>query len=78
MPPTLRLLAPPPYRPELNPVEHIWEHLRENDFKNDVMESLEAVGNRLGQGLRHLAQDPEVVKNLTLFEWIKTIRMTAN
>ena len=39
---------------------------------------LEAVGDRLGQGLRRLAADPELVKNLTLFEWIKTIPMAAN
>lgn len=36
LPDNLRLLFPPPYSPELNPVEHVWEHLRENHFGNDT------------------------------------------
>jgi hypothetical protein len=78
VPPTLRLLPLPPYSPELNPAEHVWEDIRENDFRNDVFESLEAVVDRLGQGIRRLATDPEHVKSLTCFDWIKTLRMTAN
>jgi hypothetical protein len=76
VPPTIKLLPLPPYSPELNPAEHIWEDLRENDFRNDVMESLDAVGDRLGTGLRRLAADPSYVQSLTCFDWIKTIRMT--
>jgi len=68
----------PPYSPELNPVEHIWDHLRENDFRNDALQSLDAVADRLGHGLRRLAADPTLVNSLTCFEWINTIRMTAN
>ena len=30
VPSTLRLLSLPPYSPELNPVEHLWDHLRKN------------------------------------------------
>lgn len=78
VPPTIRLLPLPPYSPELNPVEHIWDHLRENDFRNEALESLNAVADRLGQGLRRLAFDPPLVKSLTCFDWINTIRMTAN
>jgi hypothetical protein len=77
-PPTLHLLPLPPYSPELNPTEHIWEDLRENDFRNDVLESLDAVVDRLGQGIRRLAADPQRVVRLTCFDWIKTIRMTSN
>ena len=29
LPPNLRLLFLPPYAPELNPVEHLWDELRE-------------------------------------------------
>lgn len=78
IPPTLRLLPLPPYSPELNPVEHVWEDLRENDFRNDVFDSLDAVVDRLGQGIRRLAANPAYVQQLTCFDWMKTIRLTAN
>lgn len=78
VPPTIRLIMLPPYSPELNPAEHVWEDLRENDFRNDVFASLDEVVDRLGQGIRRLAADPAHVRNLTLFDWIKTIPMMSN
>ena len=35
-PGNIRLLALPPYAPELNPQEHVWDELRENEFPNRV------------------------------------------
>ncbi len=32
------LIRLPPYAPELNPTEHIWEELREKEFSNRVFE----------------------------------------
>ena len=61
-PSPLRLVSLPPDSPELNSVEHLWEHLRENYFGNRVWPSLAAVTDRLGQGLRNLDQQPEQVK----------------
>jgi transposase len=37
----------PPYSPELNPVEHLWEEIREKYFHNKVFESLETLENHL-------------------------------
>ncbi|MGL3709408.1 transposase [Leptospirillum ferriphilum] len=34
VPDNIRLLSLPPYSPELNPVEHLWDELRENFFHN--------------------------------------------
>ena len=76
VPPTLRLLHLPPYSPELNPVEHLWEHLRENSFGNRVFPSLRAVVDCLCQGFNHLDSQPEVVKSLTCFDWIKALHLT--
>ncbi len=36
IPDNLRLPSLPPYSPELNPVEHIWDDLREKEFHNRV------------------------------------------
>lgn len=78
VPSRLRLLPLPPYSPELNPVEHIWEHLRENYFGNRVFPSLGAVVDQLCAGLRDLDQHPEIVKAMTNFDWINTLRMMSN
>ena len=42
-PPNLRVIKQPPYSPELNPVEHIWDEVREKHFHNRVFESLDAL-----------------------------------
>ena len=39
VPPNMHLLRLPAYSPELNPVEHIWDHLRENYMSNRVFGS---------------------------------------
>ncbi len=45
----------PPYSPELNPVENIWHHLRENyRFKNKTFESLEHLESKLSDALSEL------------------------
>lgn len=77
VPDNLRLVFRPPYSPELNPVEHVWEHLRENHFGNEVFPTLEDVGERLTQGLRTLMAQPDLVRSLTCFEWFKTLRLTS-
>jgi transposase len=61
----------PPYSPELNPVEHLWDDLREKWFSNKVFNSLEAVEIQLMQALQHYQRSPEEVKSMTLFPWIK-------
>ena len=78
VPPTLRLLALPPYSPELNPTEHLWEWLRENAIGNQAFEDLDAVEACLTHGLQRLANHPETVKSITGFEWINTLYLTSN
>jgi len=43
IPENIRLIYQPAYSPELNPVEHIWEELRENSFYNRCYKSLDKV-----------------------------------
>lgn len=71
VPLNMKLLYLPPYSPELNPVEPLWRHLRENYFGNDVFDTLEAVEDRLCDGLKNLSTAPEIVKSITQFDWLK-------
>ena len=43
MPGNISLLPLPPYPPELNPVENIWQYLRQNHLANRVFETCDAI-----------------------------------
>ncbi|HYE35556.1 IS630 family transposase [Methylocaldum sp.] len=70
LPPNLRLLFLPPYAPELNPVEHLWDELREKSFHNRVFDSLNALEDHLEHTLRDLENDPARVYSITAWSWI--------
>ncbi len=76
VPANLGLILLPPYSPELNPVEHLWEYVRENHFRNDAMPDLDSVEERLIQGIRALIASPDLVTSMTQFNWIKTLPLT--
>ena len=69
-PDNMRLEALPPYSPQLNPVEHIWDEVREKWFTNEVFDSLEAVEDRLVEALVDLENNKELVASTSGFDWI--------
>lgn len=70
LPSNLRLLPLPPYAPELNPVEHLWDELREKSFHNRVFDSLDALEDHLEHAVRDLENDPARVYSITAWSWI--------
>jgi len=62
----------PPYSPELNPVEHLWDEIREKWFLNRYFNSLESVEDRLMQALKTLMENPKLVESICLFNWMIT------
>lgn len=77
VPDNIRLLPLPPYAPELNPQEHVWDELREKEFPNRVFNHLNAVIAQLGAGLPRLAEDHNRVRTLTAWPWIVSLNLTA-
>ena len=69
-PTNMRLLSLPPYAPELNPVEHIWDELREKYFHNKAFDSLNALEDQLEVGLVALEKDRCRVKSIVSWDWI--------
>ena len=78
VPPHMQLLSLPPYSPELNPVEHLWDHLRENYLGNRLFHSLGQVIQQVCRGLKALHQQPKLVQSMTCFDWFNTLRLTLN
>ena len=78
VPANMSLIFLPPYSPELNPVEHIWEYTRENDFRNRACQSMDEVTDILCESLSHLASSPDLVRSMTCFDWINTLCLSSN
>jgi len=78
IPENLRLLPLPPYSPELNPQEHLWDEIREKGFPNRVFDSLEGVKKQLKSGLIRLARDRKCVRSITAWPWIVTLILKAH
>lgn len=60
-------LPQPPYAPELMPVEHVWDDIRERHFDNHLFKSLNAVEDTLCEALREPITQPERLRAMTFF-----------
>jgi hypothetical protein len=77
VPTNMKLIFLPPYSPELNPAEHLWDALREDSFANTVFADLDAVEKALIAGLRALEAHATRTQSMTGFEWITSISLNA-
>ena len=77
VPENMRLIFLPPYSPELNPAEHLWESLREDCFVNHVFKDLNAVEQALTTGLVALESNHQRTQSMTGFNWITSISLNA-
>jgi transposase len=59
----IKLLLLPPYTPELNPVGHMWDELREKHFYNCVFNNLGARENQLERPLHTFKNNAPMVKS---------------
>jgi transposase len=73
IPENIRLLPQPAYSPELNPVEHIWDELRENAFSNRAFKSLDAVIDRLCDELQQLEDNSKLIRSMTYFPHFRKV-----
>jgi len=69
-PDNMRILYLPPYAPELNPIEHVWDELREKFFHNRVFDSLIALENQLEHALKTLEDNPDRVRSIVAWDWL--------
>lgn len=75
LPPNIQLQLLPPYSPELNPTEHLWDYIREQKgFNNHCFDSLDELESLLQDILKKLHQQPEkdYLKSLCTFQWMTT------
>ena len=71
IPDNIELLFIPPYTPEMNPIEQIWEEIREKGFRNECFQTLDMVVDRLCDTICSLTSD--TIMSITHREWICSI-----
>lgn len=72
VPHNVSLILLPPYSPELNPAEQIWNQLRRDYFANRVFDSLNAATEQTERGLSEMAANKTAIRSLTNWPWIST------
>jgi transposase len=69
VPNNITLLYLPPYSPELNPKEDLWDEIREKIFKN-ALKSIDAVHAKLKQAILYIERNTKLVQSITSFPCI--------
>lgn len=75
IPENIILLFQPPYSPELNPIERVWQYLKQ-DLKWELFENLDNLRAKVAQLLVQLT--PEIVASLTGYDYILNALSVAN
>jgi transposase len=78
VPEHIRRLRLPPYAPQFNPQEYIWDELREKEFPNRVFADLASVTHRLQVGLPRLANDSTCLRSISAWPWVINLNLNAN
>ena len=73
IPDNITLLPLPPYSPELNPQENIWQYLRQNKLSLLVWESYEAIVDTCCQAWNWLISTPDEITSIATRDWAKAV-----
>jgi transposase len=59
----------PSRAPELNPVENVWQYLRQNWLSNTVFENYDAIIDAACAAWRNLTAKPETITPIRMRDW---------
>ncbi len=69
VPENIVLLPLPPYAPELNPTENIWDYLRSNSLSHCVWDTYEAILDACCDAWNALIANPDVITSIGTRSW---------
>lgn len=73
VPENISLLPLPPYSPELNPVENIWQFLRQNFLAQQLFENYDDIVEACCQAWNKLCAIPGKIRKIATREWAKKV-----
>ena len=69
VPANITIILLPPKCPELNPVENVWQYLRQNWLSNTVFENYDAIVDAACAAWRKLIAQPETITSIGMRDW---------
>ena len=69
IPANISLLPLPPRSPELNPVENVWQYMRDNWLSNRVFTSYKNILDHCADAWKRLADQPWTIMSIGLRDW---------
>ena len=69
IPPNITLLHLPPRAPELNPVENVWQFLRDNWLSNKIFRSYDQIVELSCQAWNRLIDQPWTIMSIGTRDW---------
>ena len=70
IPDNITILKLPPYCPQLNPAENMWDEIREKFFGNISFSSLSDMENQLVRACLYYDQSPQTVSSICNWNWM--------
>jgi transposase len=71
VPKNISLIFLPSRSPELNPVENIWQYIRENWLSNTVFETYDDIVKAACDAWNKLVALPQTIKSIATRQWAK-------
>ena len=69
LPDNITLLSLPPYSPELNPMENVWDYLRQNKLCALVWPTYNDILDACQSAWRFLINDPDRIRSIGTRQW---------
>jgi hypothetical protein len=69
VPDNITLLRLPPYSPELNPMENVWDYLRHNKLCAQVWDSYDDIVEACVKAWNFLVRDPNRIRSIGYRDW---------
>lgn len=69
VPDNITLMPLPAYSPELNPVENIWQYLRQNSLSHRVWDDLDTIVDACCNAWNGLVSSPETITSIATRTW---------
>lgn len=75
VPANVSLLLMPPYSPELNPQENVWQYLRQNYLANRVFDSYDAIVDACCEAWCKLTEQAGRITSIATRDWAKQVKV---
>jgi transposase len=71
-PENLTLVPLPPYSPQLNPIEKLWQYLRQHHWSNRVYEDYDDLRKAANDAWQKVCLKPEKIKSICRAKYVES------